>query len=146
MLPVRFFRDPCVMTPSSGLLGRWGRDFDRVWDGFFPTSGSGVFPVDIRTEGEQTVIEAELPGYNRDEIEVDVENGMLTITAENKKENNEEQEGYHLRERRWGRVSRSFRLNETIDTDNVQADLKDGVLTLRFSIKPEAKPRRIEVK
>ncbi|NLX13811.1 MAG: Hsp20/alpha crystallin family protein [Phycisphaerales bacterium] len=134
------------MAPSSRLLGRWGRGFDRVWDGFSAVPGSNAFPVDIRSEGEHTIVEAELPGYGRDEIDIDVENNVLTITADSHKDVSEHKSGYYVCERRWGWRSRSFRLNETVDTDNVVADLKDGVLTLRFSLKPEAKPRRIEVK
>ncbi|MHC4798279.1 MAG: Hsp20/alpha crystallin family protein [Planctomycetota bacterium] len=79
-------------------------------------------------------------------IEITAEQNVLTISAKYNEENKEEKENYHLRERKCGQVSRSFRLDATADTENVSANLTNGILTLRIPTKPEAKPKKIDVK
>src|SRR5690606_7809254 len=95
-------------------------------------------------EDDHITVEAELPGFKRDEISVTMEQGVLTIDAERKVE---EKKGHpQLNERRWTRVTRSFRLGQAVDEGKVDAKLEDGVLTLTLPKREEVKPRRIEVK
>ena len=147
MLPVRYIRNGLEnwLERPFGSLARWS-DFDNMFDRILETGTYGGFCVDIRHEGDDLVIEAELPGATKENVEITTEENVLTISANYSEEKKEEKEHYHLRERRSGQVSRSFRLDSTADTEKVSANLKDGVLTLRIPTKPEAKPRQIDIK
>lgn len=126
------------------------REIDSVFNRAWGPQGNGgdwqtaAYPVDIRETDEHLVVEAELPGFTREQIDVTLEQGVLTITAERK---SEEQPGQpHLRERQFTRVTRSFRLGQAVDEGKVNARLEHGVLTLTLPKREEVKPRRIEVK
>ena len=148
MLPVRFVQSRLsdVFPDSVNGLVRWTRDLDRVFDEVLGPTARSAFPVDVRHEGDDWLIEAELPGLSREDIEITVENGVLTIAGKINKSTEQEEAGYHLCERRHGKFSRSFKLPSTADGDQVNANLQDGILTLRVPTRAEAKPRRIEVK
>lgn len=129
------------------------REFDRAfdWPAYWRGDGgraaemTGAYPVDIREDDNQVYIEAELPGFTKDEIEVTMEQGVLTINAQRKHEERRGEE-QHLSERRFTRVSRSFRLPTPVDENQIDAHLENGVLTLSLPKREEVKPRRIEVK
>ena len=105
---------------------------------------TGAYPVDIREEDGKLVVDAEMPGFKRDEIDVSVENGVLRIQAERKPEETEGTE--HLKERRYTRVERAFTLPAEVDDSDVDAKLQEGVLHLELPKSKESQPRRIEVK
>ena len=99
----------------------------------------------VETEREIRVL-VEMPGLKRENIEVDVENNVLTIRGEKREERTEGQEGrYHLAERRWGTFARSFVLPRDVDADNIQASFEDGVLTVRIPKSEKARRRKIDV-
>ena len=99
----------------------------------------------VETEREIRV-QVEMPGLKRENIEVDVENNVLTIRGEKREERTEGQEGrYHLAERRWGTFARSFVLPRDVDADNIQASFEDGVLTVRIPKSEKARRRKIDV-
>jgi HSP20 family protein len=102
--------------------------------------------VDIYNNGSNIVIHAEVPGMKKDDIDVHVENNVLTIRG--KKERNEEvkKDGYFRSERAYGSFSRSFSLPNTVNVKKIHAEYKEGVLTLQLTKTEEAKPRQIEVK
>jgi HSP20 family protein len=103
-------------------------------------------PVDIFSTGEhELVIKAEVPGMNRDDLEITVENFTLTIRGEKKAEQTVKDEQFHRVERSYGTFSRSFALPNTVDPNRVEADYKDGVLTVKLPLREEAKPRQIKV-
>jgi len=147
MLPVKFIRNGTEnwLGRPLDLFDRWS-ELDPFFKGVFGRETCGGFPVDIRHEGDDLIIDAELPGLSKEDIEITAEENVLTITANYNECNEEEQEHYHLKERRCGKAARSFRLDSTADAENVSANLKDGVLSLRIPTRPEAKPRKIEVK
>lgn len=119
----------------------------QSWWGGEEANGEGVlgaYPVDIREDAEHLYVEAEMPGFKRDEVQVTLENGVLTIQGQRKVE--ETQGDSHLRERRFTRVARSFTLPNTVDESKVDAKLENGVLQLTLSKREEVKPRKIEVK
>ena len=128
------------------------RDFDRVvnrmWDQVEDTVSTAGFPVDIREENDQLVIEAELPGFRKDQIDVSVEQNVLTIDANRavKADAAPESSKVHVHERRATQLSRRFTVPSTYDTTKVDASLADGVLTLRLDKREESKPQKIEVK
>ena len=103
-------------------------------------------PVDIYQNGEhELVLKAELPDMTREDIDITVDNGTLTIRGEKKFSGEVKEESFHRIERRYGSFSRSFSLPQTVDTAKVGAEYKNGVLTVRLPLREEAKPRQIKV-
>jgi HSP20 family protein len=119
--------------------------YDRSDDGLM-TSGTWVPPVDIYQNGDhEVVLKAELPDMTREDIDITVDNGTLTIKGEKKFASEVKEESFHRIERRYGTFSRSFSLPQTVDTGKVGAEYKNGVLTVRLPLREEAKPRQIKV-
>jgi HSP20 family protein len=110
------------------------------------TSGTWVPAVDIYENGDhEVVLKAELPDMTREDIDITVDNGTLTIRGEKKFSNEVKEESFRRIERRYGTFSRSFSLPQTVDTAKVGAEYKNGVLTVRLPLREEAKPRQIKV-
>jgi HSP20 family protein len=110
------------------------------------TSGAWVPPVDIYQNGDhELVLKAELPDMSREDIDITVDNGTLTIRGEKKLSSDVKEEQFHRIERRYGTFSRSFSLPQTVDPNKVAAEYKQGVLTVRLPLREEAKPRSIKV-
>jgi HSP20 family protein len=110
------------------------------------TSGTWVPPVDIyQNDEKEVVLKAELPDMTKEDIDVTVDNGMLTIKGEKKFSQEVKEENLHRIERRYGSFSRAFSLPQTVDTTKVGADYKNGVLTVRLPIREEAKPKQVKV-
>ena len=109
-------------------------------------SGTWVPPVDIYQNGDhEVVLKAELPDMTREDIDITVDNGTLTIRGEKKFSGEAKEEQFHRIERRYGSFTRSFSLPQTVDTTKVGAEYKNGVLTVRLPLREEAKPRQIKV-
>jgi len=122
-------------------LVRWDpfREFAQLQDPWVP-------PVDIfETGNHELVLKAELPDMTRDDIDITVDNGTLTIRGEKKLGSEIKEEQFHRIERRYGTFSRSFSLPQTVDSNRVSAEYKNGVLTVRLPLREEAKPRSIKV-
>jgi len=122
---------------------RWDpfRDF-----GFTAPSNTWMPPVDIfQTSEHELVLKAELPDMSREDIDINIENFVLTIKGEKKASTDVKEEQYHHTERRYGSFSRSFSLPTTVDPSRVSAEYKQGVLTVRLPLREEAKPRSIKV-
>lgn len=126
-------------------------DFDRLFENVFsnaPTLESSQTPVvDVREEKNKYILEAELPGMSEKDVDVHVEDNMLTIKS-SKEESNEErdEEGYLVRERRSRSFSRSFVLPQDVDRDKVDARFRNGLLTLTMPKTAESKARQIQIK
>jgi HSP20 family protein len=102
--------------------------------------------VDIfETAGHDLVIKVELPDVSREDVEVTVENSVLTLRGEKKAPADVKEEQFRRVERRYGTFSRSFTLPTSIDATKVSADFKNGVLTVKLPFKEEARPRTINV-
>ena len=122
---------------------RWDpfRDF-----GFAPATTAWMPLVDIyQTSDHELVLKAELPDMSREDIDISVENFVLTIKGEKKLAGDVKEEQFHHVERRHGAFSRSFSLPQTVDAGKVSADYKNGVLTVRLPLREEAKSRQIKV-
>jgi HSP20 family protein len=103
-------------------------------------------PVDILETENELVLKADVPGVDLKDIDIQVENGTLTLKGERKFEKREgAQEGYHRIERSYGSFVRCFSLPETVDAEKVAAEYKNGVLTVTLQKKELAKPRSIKV-
>ena len=149
-LPTRVNRGGGLLDPSDLL----SRDFETMfnrWMGGRETNGTqplAPYGVDIREDNDHFYVEAELPGFKKDEIDITLENQTLTIAAERRLENKQgdEKKGeLLLHERRYSRFLRSFTLPPTVDEGSVNARLSDGVLTVTINKREETKPRKIKV-
>jgi HSP20 family protein len=113
------------------------------------TSGAGWTPaVDVVTKNGDMIIRAELPGMQREDVEVSFQNGVLTISGERKEEEEHKDAGYLVKERHYGSFRRSMTLPEGIDEDKIKANFKDGLLEVTVEgagTQVEARPRRIEI-
>ena len=120
------------------------------WDPFrdfgFTAPSTWMPPVDIFQTGEhELVLKAEVPDMNREDIEINIDNFVLTIKGEKKTSSEVKDEQYHHVERRYGSFSRSFSLPQTVDPNKVSAEYRNGVLTVKLPLREEAKPRSIKV-
>ena len=108
-------------------------------------SGAFIPPVDVYEDEQGLRLKLEVPGIDEKDLDVRVENNVLSIRGERKFEKEEKEENFHRIERRYGSFSRTFTLPTTVDTEKVSADYKNGVLTLQLVKKAEAKPKQIKV-
>ena len=126
----------------------WAREYDRGHGGHedVTSRGSWLPPVDIYENGRhELVLRAELPGLRREDIDVTVENNVLTLRGERRRDEAVNDRQYHRSERAYGAFSRSFTLPATIDGSQVRAEYRDGMLTVTLPLRDEARPRQIQV-
>jgi HSP20 family protein len=147
LLPTRISRiaqyDPAAQNEFDRVLGELFNGRELRLD----SAGVG-YGVDVREDVDHIYVEAELPGFRKEDVDVTLENSVLTITAERRDHagNGGEKTGdWLLRERRISRVQRSFRLPQTVKEQSVKAALNDGVLTITLDKREETKPRKIVV-
>jgi HSP20 family protein len=107
--------------------------------------GAWVPPVDIAEEKDRIVITAELPGFQEDQISIQTENGMLTLTGERKFEKETGERNYHRVERSYGQFVRSFSLPNNVDREKIHATFSNGLLQIELPKREDAKPRQIRV-
>jgi HSP20 family protein len=107
--------------------------------------GSWAPSVDIYEHAGNLVLRAELPGIDPKDVDVRVENNVLTLSGERKLDSEVKKESYHRVERSYGAFSRSFTLPNVVDTDKIKAEFKDGMLRLVLPKKEEAKPKQISI-
>ena len=125
-------------------LVRWDpfREFAQIQDRL----NSWVPPVDIYQSGDhELVLKAELPDMTREDIDITVDKGTLTIKGEKKFAGEQKEDQFHRIERRYGAFSRLFSLPQSVDATKVSAEYKNGLLTVRLPLREEAKPRSIKV-
>jgi HSP20 family protein len=91
------------------------------------------------------VLKAELPGVDPKDVDIRIENNVLTLSGERKLDTEVQRENYHRVERAYGSFTRSFTLPSSVDTGNVKADFKDGVLRITLPKREEAKPKQIQI-
>ena len=153
-LPTRVHRGQ-TYDPFEGAQ----REFDTMLNRFFggrevgAAGGNGgllaPYAVDVREDGDHIYVEAELPGFKKDEVDITLENQTLTISAERRSESknggDQKKGDLLLHERRYTRFLRSFTLPPTVDEQTVNAKLTDGVLTITLNKREETKPRKITV-
>ena len=120
---------------------------DSFFRSFWGDESASTFKVDVEDKGDHYCLEADLPGMDKDHVHVDVENGILTISAEMNEQNDKNESNYVLHERRYGSVSRSFQL-EGVEEQNITGEYKDGVLRMNLPKhveQPKSNTRRIEL-
>jgi HSP20 family protein len=120
------------------------RELDRLTQQMFgTTTRPAMMPLDAWRDGDEFVVEFDLPGVSLDSLDVDVERNVLTVKAERPPRDGEYQ--MVAAERPRGVFSRQLILGDTLDTDRVSASYDAGVLTLRLPVAQKAKPRKIEI-
>lgn len=134
-------------------LSALDRDMDQLMERFMGNNGnengngyegSAQAPANLWEEEGKWCVELELPGVKQEGIDITLEKNALRITAERKAPEGERK--YWHQERTYGQLQRLFTLPETVDPDRIEAELADGVLRLNLPKKPEAQPKKIEVK
>src|SRR5262245_24780635 len=123
----RIFQDTALSRAEDETIGAWAPS------------------CDIYEEGDSIIVKAELPGVEKSDIDVQVENNVLTLRGERKRDKEVKSENLYRTERFYGAFSRSFTLPVTVDTGKIRAEYKDGVLQVILPKVEEAKPRRINV-
>ena len=109
------------------------------------TAGTFVPAADVYEDEHNVVLKLEVPGVNEADLNVSVENNILTIQGERKFEKEEKEENFHRIERRYGSFTRTFKLPNTVDSDRVEAGYDKGVLKITLAKRAEAKPKQIKV-
>ena len=128
-------------------LRRMQENMDHLWRGFSqPSGGNGemegwAIPLDVVQEGDNIVVHASLPGVNPSDLNVTIENDVLTIRGQSASDKERKEDNYLMRERHTGSFHRSLRLPDTLDVDKAHTTYDHGVLTIAFP-KVEAKQSR----
>jgi len=132
-------------------LASWQEQVNRMFENGFPgrSEASAITAwapsVDIYETENELVLKADLPDVNEKDLDVHVENNMLTIRGERKFEQKVKEENYLRIERTYGSFSRSFSLPNTVSTEGIKAEYKNGVLTVEMPKRTEAKPKQVKV-
>jgi len=142
-------------------LTRWDRDMDRMMEDFFGRRIRPWWPekwfrggemeftapvVDLYEEKDDIVVKAELPGMDKDNIEVNLTDHTLTLKGEKKKEQEVKEENYYRSERSYGSFLRTLELPKDVHADKVKASFKNGILEVRLPKTEEAKTKEVKVK
>lgn len=137
---VRHWEDPfgTLQREFGRLMGHLGDDTSTH------ESEAVSYPVDIHEDANNIYVEAEMPGFKKDEVQVAIDSGVLRIAGD--REVKTDREGTkHVSERRYTQVRRAFTLPSTVDGNSVTARLEDGVLFVTLSKRPDSQPHRVEI-
>ena len=125
---------------------------DRFWKGFgvgatLPNGGGrSAIPLDVVQDGDDVVVRASVAGVAPEDINVDIEDGVLTVSTESTSESEKKEGTYLLRERRSGSYRRSLRLPDSVDADKAESSYEHGVVTITFPKVEARKSKHIEIK
>ncbi|HKL16294.1 MAG TPA: Hsp20/alpha crystallin family protein [Balneolaceae bacterium] len=134
--------------PGRNLVGR---QFSDIMDEFFneavATRGSSFKPdINISETDKKLSIDVEIPGMKKEDINIGIENGALTISGERKNRNEEEGRKFHRVETHYGTFERSFQLPDNVDEESIEATYTDGILQIDINKKEEKVKKQIEIK
>lgn len=132
------------------LMRRTPATLDRIfdeWNRAITANSNNTLAFDVHENEESYIVNADVPGFTTDDIDIRLHDDVLTITAENNVENEKTNDKGNIlvQERRYGKFSRSLRFPAHVNADAVEADYNHGVLTLHIPKAEEVKPRRIAV-
>jgi HSP20 family protein len=130
-------------NPVRSLI--WGNDMD-LFDRYFTRENLWTPAVDIEEDEKQYLVTMDLPGLDKKEVDIKLDGDVLTISGEKKDEKKENGKNYHCLERYYGKFERSFRLSENVNTEQIDANFKNGVLRIALPKIEKAKPKQIQVK
>jgi HSP20 family protein len=144
-------------SPFSSVFQRWNDEMDRLFDDFGfgrnlftgrQSVGAWAPQIEVLQRGNDLVVRADLPGLTKDDIQVDINDDVLTIQGERKQQHEEEREGWYRNERTYGSFYRAVPLPEGTIADSAKASFKDGVLEVVLQTPPRevSRGRRLEIK
>jgi len=142
LIPFRKSRE-IFSVPTSAWVDRFFEDFSPL---FRPDGGEWHPSFDVSETDEHVHVKADLPGIDVKDLDITIENNVLTVRGEKKQEKEDKSECYHCVERYYGSFSRSFTLPATVNADSIEAVYKDGVLQLTIPKSEASKRKKIEVK
>ncbi|MCB0339470.1 MAG: Hsp20/alpha crystallin family protein [Bdellovibrionales bacterium] len=147
-------RVPTRFSYGSSPSSRWTRVPEGIFENFFErafgdslaaTSSAQGLALDVKEFEDKFVISADVPGVEKEAVDISIEKNVLTLKV-TKEEESEESTKNIIRKERWvGTQSRSLVLSEVVDSESISADLKDGVLTIVLPKKPEIQPKKIQI-
>jgi len=138
------FRDMVSLREAMGRL--FEDSFVRPGTSRLSVSPKGALAVDVYETSDDVVVKTAIPGADPDDVDISLTGDTLTIKAEIKADEEVDEEDYVYRERRLGTYSRSFGLPSLVEANGAEAEVENGVLTLRLPKVEEAKPKAIEIK
>lgn len=136
--PFQTMRELLGWDPFQEMVPRLFRGGEERMVGYVPL-------FDVRETKDSYVFKADLPGFREQDVDLNVTGNRLTVAGKREAEQAEETDTYYCSERSFGAFTRSFTLPEGIDADRIQADLKEGILTVRVPKSAEAQPKRISI-
>jgi HSP20 family protein len=147
MLAIRTQTQPMDLLDRefNRLLNRWWGG----WNGAEVPETLAPYAVDVHEDADHFYVEADLPGFTKEDVDITLEDGVLSIRAQHKEETRKGDKGngkqpLHV-ERRWTRFERSFTLPTAVNENAVRASLNDGVLSITLDKRDEVKPRKISI-
>ena len=124
-------------------------EMNRLFNSFFDDNGGSVRrwvpAMDLVESEDHLILKADLPGLSEDDVRIEVQNNVLTVSGERKTEHEEKREGFYRMERSYGNFSRSLTLPQGVNSDGIQASFDKGVLEVRIPKPEERKPHRISI-
>lgn len=139
-------RDPFEVPTVGRLFSQMLNDpFFTEAKGLVPVIEEGTLALDVSEDEKNVYVRASLPGFSREDVDIEVHDGVLTIKGEHSEESETKNERYYRKERRVGSVSRRLALPSTVVEDAIKAELKDGVLTLTMQKVEKEQPRKIKI-
>jgi HSP20 family protein len=135
------------LTQMREEMDRLFGQFLRRGEGEEATWGQGMWapPVDIYETDDAFMLKAELPGFTKEDVNIEVHENRLIIRGERKRETEAKEDQYHRLERAYGRFERAFWLPTTVDAEHIQASFKNGILEMRLPKSEKAKPKQIPI-
>jgi HSP20 family protein len=131
---------------GGGLSPLWGSPYRALQQGFGDTGAMQWSPrVEMEQRGDSIVVSADLPGVRKEDVQIELTQDGLTISAERRDEREAGEEGYRSSERSYGSFYRTIPLPQTVDREQLKANMRDGVLRITIPVAESAKPRRIQI-
>ena len=139
-------RDPFEIPTVNRLFSQILSDpFFGEGKALVPTVDEGTLALDVSEDEKNVFVRASLPGFRREDVNVEIHDAVLTIKAEHAEESESKTERFYRKERRFGSLSRRLALPSTVVEDSTKAELKDGVLTLTMQKVEKEQPRKIKI-
>jgi HSP20 family protein len=132
-------------------LRQMQENMDRMWRSFSPGGGEAGdvenwdIPLDVVQQGDNIIVRASVPGVNPEDIDVSIENDVLTIKGQTREEREHQEGNYLMRERRAGSFYRALRLPDTLDSDHAQCHYENGVVSITFPRLESKQARRLHI-
>lgn len=146
MTMVQSSLSPARSVPLAAVLDRFFNDpFLAEPQGWVARVEEGSLPLDVSEDERSVIVRASLPGFRREDVEIEVHEGVLTIKAQHREERENKGERFYRKERRESSMSRRVALPSTVVEQGAQASLVDGVLTLRLPKVEKEQPRKIAI-